>query len=172
MGAGIKFFLESSAAPVLSCEIAEKFHRFCQARFAQERRVRLFHGASVEFLENVNAPELSPTAPVLIYLDAHWGTDLPLAREMEIIQQRWPEALVVIDDFKVPHDSGYGFDEYGKGKSLDATYLANLKKPLQIYYPALASSLETGARRGCCFACMPGTKAAGLLAARPDYFIT
>ncbi len=173
MGAGIKFFLaHSGQAPVFSCEINKKFYHFCKTRFAGEPRVHLFLGQSVEFLTQVSAPELHLESPVLVYLDAHWGTDLPLKREIEIILKRWPGALIIIDDFQVPHDTGYGYDEYGKGQALNAAYVKGLDSELLLYYPALKATSETGARRGCCFVCMPRTTAAGILAARPDYFVT
>jgi hypothetical protein len=36
----------------------------------------------------------------LVYLDAHWGDDLPLLDELEIVLKAKPEALILIDDFE------------------------------------------------------------------------
>jgi hypothetical protein len=55
---------------------------------------------------------------VFFHLDAHWEGDLPLQEEIEIILGRFPNFLIMIDDFRVPGDSGYGFDDYGRGKML------------------------------------------------------
>ena len=53
---------------------------------------------------------------VFFYLDAHDSGDLPLREELEIIFENWSDAVVMIDDFMVPHDSGYGYGDYGVGK--------------------------------------------------------
>jgi hypothetical protein len=55
---------------------------------------------------------------ILFYLDAHWNDDLPLEEELELIFSVHPHAVVMIDDFQVPDDPGYQFDEYGPGKAL------------------------------------------------------
>lgn len=98
---------------------------------------------------------------VFAYLDAHWGADLPLAEELEIISGHWSRAVVVIDDFEVAGDSGYGFDDYGEDAVLSASYLAAL--PLAgwtLYYPAAPSAFETGAKRGCCVLSSSGVQLA------------
>ena len=60
---------------------------------------------------------------VFFYLDAHWNDDLPLADEIDIIFSRCPWAVVMIDDFEVPSDPGYQFDDYGPGKALVLGYI-------------------------------------------------
>lgn len=52
------------------------------------------------------------------YLDAHWGEDLPLAEKLEIVFSWDSDAIVMIDDFQVPDDPGYAYDDYGPGKAL------------------------------------------------------
>jgi predicted O-methyltransferase YrrM len=88
---------------------------------------------------------------VLFYLDAHWAEDLPLAEEVEIIMESFPHAVIVVDDFQVPGDAGYGYDNYGVGKALTYEYLRPLqqKYSFNAFFPTTPSAEETGGRRGC-----------------------
>ncbi len=58
--------------------------------------------------------------------DSRTFKDLPLAEEIDIIFSGWRKAIVMIDDFQVPGDDGYSFDDYGPGKTLTAGYLSDL----------------------------------------------
>lgn len=95
---------------------------------------------------------------VFLYLDAHGfgyrdargSGDLPLAEEIHLAFRHWPEAVVMVDDFAVPDDPGYGFDDYGAGKALTLAYLMdNDLLPAGVWFPRCRSTAETGARRGC-----------------------
>ncbi len=56
----------------------------------------------------------------------------------------------LIDDFKVPNDEGYGFDDYGEGATLSLDYLLPLEDLGVVpYFPGSPSSLETGVCHGC-----------------------
>ncbi len=59
--------------------------------------------------------------------------------------------MVVIDDFRVPDDEGYRFDDYGPGKALTWDYVGPIAERYgaTAAYPATPSAEETGARRGC-----------------------
>src|SRR5262249_15783341 len=85
------------------------------------------------------------------YLDAHWSENLPLSDEIKIIFSSISRAIVMVDDFQVPDDVGYGYDDYGNGKALTGAYIAPqvVKYGLREFYPATPSALETGQRRGC-----------------------
>jgi hypothetical protein len=70
--------------------------------------------------------------------------------ECALILQSHLPAVIMIDDFEVPGDPGYGFDDYGAGRQLALPYLAPLGAPeLTAFFPAVPSGQETGARRGC-----------------------
>src|SRR5258705_166432 len=89
--------------------------------------------------------------PLFFYLDAHWDADAPVREELRIIAGHRPDVVMMIDDFCVPDDAGYGFDaQYGPGKRLtmEDTGLRELKG-MEIFWPAARSSEETGERRGC-----------------------
>jgi hypothetical protein len=89
--------------------------------------------------------------PLLFYLDAHCGEDLPLSEEVAKIFSSCPEAVVMIDDFQVPDDNRYGYDDYGVGKALTREYIRPLVSQFQLaeFYPSTPSAGESGLRRGC-----------------------
>ena len=62
-----------------------------------------------------------------------------------------PVAVVMIDDFQVRSDAGYGYDDYGPEKALVLGYIraAISAHQLQAYYPSTPSVAESGSRRGC-----------------------
>jgi energy-coupling factor transporter ATP-binding protein EcfA2 len=82
-------------------------------------------------------------------LDAHWHDDLPLREEVDLIFRRWTRPVLMIDDFQVPDDSGYQFDDYGQGKKLSLEYLDPVAHlGFTPFFPALPSSEEVGVKRG------------------------
>lgn len=85
------------------------------------------------------------------YLDAHWETDIPLLEELRIILGLAEEFIIVIDDFHVPGDSGFGFDMYGDtifNWDYIRSEVERYKDVVSVLYPAYPSILETGAKRG------------------------
>ena len=146
-------WLASFQLPIYSCEAIAHNFGFARERLNMASNVHLLHADSRRALATfLDGPLKSCTdKPILAYLDAHWYDDLPLEDEVRLIFAHCPRAVVLIDDFKVPDDPGYTFDDYGEGKVLDVSYLAAAMRQhaLTIRYPATASSLETGAKRGC-----------------------
>lgn len=135
--------------PVHSVELDPQFHAFAALRLAQMRNVSLERGDSVAFLTALGGRQWA-SGPIFIYLDAHWGERLPLAEEIRIIEKCFPRAIVMIDDFAVPGDAGYGFDDYGPGKALTLDYLKPLLGPATaLFWPRASARWETGAKRGC-----------------------
>ena len=57
----------------------------------------------------------------------------------------------MVDDFQVPFDAGYGYDDYGSGRVLTADYIEPIVAAhgLRVLYPSTPSVHETGERRGC-----------------------
>lgn len=142
-----------SGVPVISIEGNKRNFGFSSARFRRSRNVHLYFGDSRTKLGELLTGDFGDKirCPVFAYLDAHWNADLPLAEEIEILFTHRPNTVAMIDDFQVPADPGYGFDDYGAGKALIPDYIAPAirKHDLFSLYPALPSSQETGARRGC-----------------------
>jgi prefoldin subunit 5 len=57
----------------------------------------------------------------------------------------------MIDDFEVPSDPGYGFDDYGPGKCLSLSLLSWAKElGCRFFFPTVPAADETGERRGAC----------------------
>ncbi len=150
-------FMAATGLPIYTIEGHPRFYGFARARLWWKLNVKLRQGDSrAELrrlfegpLENLN------NAPLFFYLDAHWNEDLPLAEEIDIIFDRSPHAVVMIDDFEVPDDPGFGYDDYGPGKVLNAEYIAPLAEVhgLAIFYPSASSQEETGSSRGCAVLC-------------------
>ncbi len=113
----------------------------------QKGTVRVLAGDSASVL-----PKLASDPGIrdpFVYLDAHWGDRPPLVTEVETVLGRWSECVIVVDDFLVPHDGGYGHDTYaGQALSLD---MLSLPDGVIAAYPSLPAERETGARRGTLF---------------------
>ena len=145
--------LAATGRPIFSVESDPRYYGFAKARFWRRRNVHLLRGDSRMALRMWFDGSLrwARNRNLFVYLDAHWNEDLPLAEELEIVFGACPNAIVMIDDFRVPFDDGYGYDNYGAGRSLTAELIepAVGTYGLQIFYPSTPSVLETGERRGC-----------------------
>lgn len=150
--------------PVHSSEIDPNFFRLARKRLEQHDAIHLHEGGSVDFLRRLSA---SPARqrPTFFYLDAHWYRDLPLAAELQIISDHWKNFVIMIDDFEVPGDEGYGFDDYGFGQSLTLSVFRRHFERLSLvpYFPALAAERESGARSGCVVLARRDSPESGLL---------
>lgn len=134
--------------PVASCELNQQFFDLAVRRlkpFAD--RAEIFHEDSRLFLQRML--KRGTAKRPFIYLDAHWYEDLPLREEIELITASAVECLIVVDDFEVSTDAGFGFDKYGD-IALDWAYIGESasKGGLQAFQPAYPSQSETGPRRG------------------------
>jgi hypothetical protein len=158
--------MSETGLPVFTIESHPRNYGFARARFWWRRNVRVLYGDSRARLDRLFEETLHPRSglTVFFYLDAHWNDDLPLADELDIIFRRCPNAVVMVDDFEVPSDAGYGFDDYGPGKALVLSYIrpAISAHQLQAFYPSTpsvadypstpmaAEALAAGSlRRGC-----------------------
>lgn len=133
--------------PLITVEINPRWAEFSRMRLRQYGNVTVRQGNSVDVLRDLVSKIDNRELPTLFYLDAHWFDHLPLREEAELIVAHFPNAVIVVDDFEVPGDDGYGFDDYGPDKKLSADYLSALKT-LNFYFPAKPSSEETGRKRG------------------------
>lgn len=155
-GASTEFFSHASGLPVHSVELLPRFFRFARARCAQDPDIHLVLGDSRSFLTDLSGRLRGHTT--LFYLDAHWQSDVPRLEEIEIISSSWDRAVVMIDDFAVADDPGYGFTHYG-GRPLTVDYLPALPDWAR-FHPTARSAEETGARRGCIVLASPELAAA------------
>ena len=141
-------------ARIFTCEANRTFQTLAKSRLSDLSGINFTLGDSRQFLRTLFASELSPAGiskPVFFYLDAHWHEDLPLNDEIKIIGENLKEFVILVDDFEVPGDPGYGWDNYGKNKALDlATFNGCFQQSnLVPFFPSLPAAQETGVRRGC-----------------------
>jgi hypothetical protein len=145
--------LAQCGLPVFTIEGHPRNYGYARARLKKARNITVLQGDSRTQLKSLLGGSLRDlTHKVLFfYLDAHWSDDLPLDKELEIIFGILSSAVVMIDDFQVPEDLGYKFDDYGPGKTLNASYIAPIvaSHDLDVFYPSTPASEETGAQRGC-----------------------
>src|SRR5262249_18502880 len=153
LGNSTDFMAECSKLPVYSVEANAQSYAFARLRLRKHRNIRLSFGDSRGFIAKFIESEAAKFAghPLLFYLDAHWGEDLPLFVEVAKITSSFSKAVIIIDDFQVPDDDGYGYDDYGDGKALTREYIAPLVSRFQLaeFFPKTPSIAETGDRRGC-----------------------
>jgi hypothetical protein len=145
------FLAQSTCKPVYTVELDDLNFGFASERLRACKNVFLERGDSRSFLQRcVRRPELQ-NGPVLFYLDAHWHDNLPLADELEIIFSALPASVVMVDDFQVPGEMGYGYDDYGPGKALTSEYIAACceRFALEQFFPTIPPDEETGHKRGC-----------------------
>ncbi|MHC5022561.1 MAG: class I SAM-dependent methyltransferase [Planctomycetota bacterium] len=149
-GSTTEFIARHASNPIHSVEIQPRYAHFARLRLRRYRHVHLSRGDSRSFLRRLADDPAVPDRNTFFYLDAHWEDDLPLADETEIIAKHWQDAVIMVDDFEVPDDPGYAFDDYGSGRRLCLEYLPPLE-PLDLhpFFPALPADDETGSRRGC-----------------------
>lgn len=150
-GATTEFMHRATGVPVWTVEKSLRFFEYARRRFRRFPEIHLARGDSRQFLRSLvgrGGPNVSEAT--LFYLDAHWNADLPLREELTIILDNWAKPVVMIDDFQIPDDTGYGYDDYGAGKRICFEYLpAELIERGVCFVPSIPSKDETGARRGC-----------------------
>ena len=151
-GTTTEFLTENSSANISTIESHRRIYGFSKMRFLFNPRVKTYFGDSRLLLKRILNKAIDKEKIQFVYLDAHWNEDLPLKEELDIVFQLIPNCVVMIDDFKVPDDEGYGYDDYGVGKALTIDYLDSAinQYSLSVYFPVLPAIKETGARRGCC----------------------
>jgi hypothetical protein len=141
-------WLAGFGVPVMTIESHAPTFEFAVRRLRRFKNVSVRLGSSSDILPDY-LPSVGRATSTMIYLDAHWAGHLPLAEELAAICRCLNRFVVVVDDFEVPGDPGYSFDNYGPGKSLTADYLDSCAgRGLARFYPSVPSKEETGNRRG------------------------
>jgi hypothetical protein len=149
-GTTTAYLASVTSLPIYTVEVDRRTLGFSFAMLRHCNNVRRYCGDSRRFLRRLAVmPDLAHKT-VLFYLDAHGNGELPLADEIDIIFNHWRRAVVLIDDFQVPDDDGYGYDNYGPGKALTRDYIEPAIRAfsLRTFFPSVKSKGETGAKRG------------------------
>ena len=149
-GTTTEFLARRVTGRVYSCESEPRYFLYSRRRLELLGNVEIHLGDSRAFLQTLLSRDSVRQAPTLFYLDAHWSIDLPLASEIEIILKNHPSSIIAIDDFEVPFDPDYGFDDYGPDKRLWLPILGSFRNAVPNFYvPSIGAAEETGAKRGC-----------------------
>jgi len=146
-------FMAQTGLPLFTVENHPRNYGFSRARLLRCRRVTVHRGDSRQFLRHLFQGPLRAFADrtLFAYLDAHGENDLPLADEIDLIFGHCRAAVIMIDDFQVPDDKAYRYDDYGGADALTPAYIEPSIRThdLQAYYPSVPAAQETGMRRGC-----------------------
>jgi predicted O-methyltransferase YrrM len=165
-------FLADTNLPVYSIEARPRNYGFARMRLRGRKNVHVELADSRQGLHALFARPLRDisNSNLFFYLDAHWDEDLPLLDELEIILSRCTSALIMIDDFKVPDEPEYGFDDYGSGKALTLDFINPTieKHRLIVRFPVASAREEGGARRGCVVLAQKEVQVAAVLGLRTD----
>lgn len=147
-GSTTAFIASRFVGRIFTCETDPRWYLTAKATLAEFPGVDVRNQDSRAFLRDIFSTLKED--PLFYYLDAHWEDDLPLAGELDLILSQCRPAVIMIDDFSVPSDPEYTFDDYGPGKSLSLELLATVDpRGASLFFPTLPARMETGARRGC-----------------------
>ena len=148
-GTTTEYMAQNLDLPIYTVEAVARNYGFSIHRLREIDNIFIELNDSRIFIRQLaTQPELLKNT-VLFYLDAHWHDDLPLAEELDLIFEHWSKSVILIDDFQVPDDPGYGYDDYGEGKALTLDYLKDHEQHnYKAFFPDVSSEHETGARRG------------------------
>jgi len=149
LGNTTAYMRQTAGKPVYSCELNPRFFALANMRLADLEDIHLELKDSRKFIQHHRQTELAGKT-VFFYLDSHWYDDLPLGEELDLIGSCWKQYVILIDDFQVPDDAGYYFDNYGPGKTLKLEMLAPAinKYNLAVFFPSARSTEETGGKCG------------------------
>lgn len=164
------YMAENSEAKIFSVEFEPRFYHYAKWNLRKHKKVTVRNDDSRKFLEGLIRDTSVPKSNVFFYLDAHWNDDLPLYEEVKLIAENWTDVVIMIDDFEVPDDPEYKFDDYGDGKQLNLDYIGSeLLANWAVYFPKGRGSEDTGIKRGCVVLASPGLeqKVDGVPSLRP-----
>lgn len=149
-GTTTAFLRTLTPAPIVTIEANPRYALYARARLRALHQVRVITGDSATEIRRLANRKLgAATSRPFFYLDAHWGRRLPLRWEVLEIQSGWQEFCILVDDFQVPGDSGYRFDDYGPGFRLTPELFDGLDlSGVARFSPASPSTEESGRRRG------------------------
>lgn len=150
-GSTTLYMAEKFSGSIFSIEYMNDYAMFSRIRLKKYGNIDILVNNSVDGLKILFAKEDFSEKTVFVYLDAHWYDYLPLRDELNLILQAHKELSVVImiDDFAVPHDPDYGFDDYEVG-TLNYAYISPCLTPESaVFFPSTPAKQETGFRQGC-----------------------
>lgn len=140
VGSTLAYFAQTYPhIPCLSCEPDLEAFRLAQQNISGLANVTLYNQTSQQFLVTLREKHSGIFSKTpLFWLDAHgYGFQWPLKEELTFITENFPQALVLIDDFKVPGREMFGYDEY-EGQVCSFDHIKDSLNPAgsyKVYYP-------------------------------------
>jgi hypothetical protein len=142
------YMATAAGIPVLTCEYNTKLYSLAKMRLNKLHLVKLYNIDSRSFLRDLSKDTNITNRECFFYLDAHWGKDLPLKEEIQIIISCWDKFIIMIDDFKVPDDDGYKHDSYGTLEFIEMPKLRTIYN-LRSFFPKIRACEEPIPPTGC-----------------------
>ncbi len=127
---------------IYTCEINNINYLKARKNLAKYKNVTIFKGTSPKFLAYL-LDNKKIGNKTLFYLDAHWLDDWPLEEEMKTISTRLNQAVVIIDDFKVPGDEKFAFDKYGSKECAIPMVIGSIsdKNTYELLFPSYGNEI-------------------------------
>jgi len=134
-----------SNLPVYSSEINPNMYSLARMRLKNFSGIYLHKSDSREFIKELSDNPEMVRNETFFYLDAHWRKDCPLVEEIEQIASRWEKFVIMVDDFQVPGDDGYGYDRYSAFRKMNISLIRSTTKKhkLRAFFPNIPSSEES-----------------------------
>jgi predicted O-methyltransferase YrrM len=149
LGTTSQYLTSMASKKTFSVEINQEFATIANRRLSSEifnNELEIIDGNSAVQIPLILNDIEAKTYTILAYLDAHWLDDIPLRDELQSLLTWGGQFIAVIDDFYIPDDLGYGFDQY-ENHRVDISHIPNSEE-LSVWVPSQNSSKESGARRG------------------------
>ena len=145
-------FLSNYCDKILTVEKSKPVYLLALANLKEISNIKLIQNDSKKIFEILkDNDENYNKKKIFFYLDAHSEDDYPLIDELSFIIKNIENFVILIDDFQVPNDDGYGYDSF-QGKKLNIKFIKDLlTNDLSLFFPAIKSSQETGRLRGYVF---------------------
>ena len=149
LGTTTQYLAGVSSKQTYSIEINKEFAAVASERLKsdiEQKRVKIVDGNSAQQMPII-LREINPrTSRIFAYLDAHWLEQIPLFEELQALLDWGGDFIAVIDDFFIPDDPGYGYDQY-ENHRVDISHVPSSEK-ISVWVPSESSDTESGARRG------------------------
>lgn len=150
VGYTTEFFAKHNI-PVIGTEIGSEVYHEAVERLKPYSHAKIILGDSTD-----NLKQILPTFKgkrVFFFLDSHFGDDLSLNRELDLIDESEVVPFITIHDFKVP-DTTLGYDKWDKLEYDFETfkpYFDKVYKKFKGYKYFYNDDTAAGVRRGCIF---------------------
>jgi predicted O-methyltransferase YrrM len=149
LGTTTQYLAGFSSKKTFSIEINKEFAEVASSRLKsdiEQKRVEIVDGNSAQQMPLILRDINPRTSRIFAYLDAHWLEQIPLFEELQALLDWGGDFIAVIDDFFIPDDQGYGYDQY-RNHRVDISHVPSSEK-ISVWVPSESSETESGARRG------------------------